>query len=242
MHKQRALVALLTIAGLTLAAWAPAFAWEPETQRVPGVTIAALANKAVAKLVDGVDHIAVPAFTVSDQVVRPGDVSLAPGAPQVTPSYINVPVRISVNGHVEKVAFVGYRVMATMLTAVATHGLNVGTLIGKDDVAMARVATTYRPAVDLESLIGRKLVTTVAKGQPVFAETTAVNEIVKAGQPCIFIVHDGPVALAADVIARTGGGMGDMVAVWNPRTNRALSGTVTGQARVELVLPSGDGK
>ena len=240
MFAKRAVTALFTIAGLTLAAWAPAVAWQPETQRVPGTEIAALASKAVAKLVDGVKHIATPAFTVSDQMVHPGEVSLAAAAPQVMPSYINVPINISVNGHLEKTTFVGYRVLATMLTAVATRGLNVGTLITKDDVAMLRIATTYRPAVDVETLLGRKLITTVAKGQPVFAETTAVNEIVKAGQPCVIIVRDGPVSLAADVIARTSGGMGDMVAVWNPRTNRALSGTVTGPAQVELILPSGD--
>jgi len=63
---------------------------------------------------------------------------------------------------------------------------------------------------------------------------------VKAGSGAIFVVHDGPVALTADVIARTGGGLGESVTVYNAQTNRILSGTVTGPDRVELVLPGGE--
>jgi flagella basal body P-ring formation protein FlgA len=46
--------------------------------------------------------------------------------------------------------------------------------------------------------------------------------------------------LTADVVARTGGGLGDSVTVYNAETNKLLSGTVTGPDRVELVLPGGD--
>jgi len=64
-----------------------------------------------------------------------------------------------------------------------------------------------------------------------------VNELVKPGSSIVFIVHDGPVALSADVIARTGGGMGDIVSVYNPQTRTALSGVVTGPNTVEYTLP-----
>ena len=61
----------------------------------------------------------------------------------------------------------------------------------------------------------------------------------KAGSTVVLIVRDGPVALSADVVARTAGGMGDVVAVYNPQTKKALSGVVTGPNRVELTLPAG---
>ena len=53
-------------------------------------------------------------------------------------------------------------------------------------------------------------------------------------------MRDGPVSLTADVIARTGGGLGESVTVYNEQTNRILSGTVTGPNRVELTLPEGE--
>ena len=55
----------------------------------------------------------------------------------------------------------------------------------------------------------------------------------------VLIVHDDGVSVVADVVARTGGGLGDQVSIYNPQTNKTLSGTVIGPDRVELNL-SGD--
>jgi flagella basal body P-ring formation protein FlgA len=44
----------------------------------------------------------------------------------------------------------------------------------------------------------------------------------------------------ADVIARTGGAIGDTVTVINLQTQRAVAGIVTGPNRVELTLPGGE--
>ena len=49
----------------------------------------------------------------------------------------------------------------------------------------------------------------------------AVNELVKAGSGAILIVHDGRCALTADVIARTGGGLGESVTVYNSQTKQS---------------------
>ncbi|MHB8144911.1 MAG: flagella basal body P-ring formation protein FlgA [Vulcanimicrobiaceae bacterium] len=40
--------------------------------------------------------------------------------------------------------------------------------------------------------------------------------------------------------ARTSGGLGDQVQIYNPSTNKSLSGTVTGPGRVELDLSGGN--
>ena len=59
----------------------------------------------------------------------------------------------------------------------------------------------------------------------------------EAGSPVVLIVHDGSVALAADVIARTSGGLGETVTVYDEGARKMLSGLVTAPSRVELTLP-----
>src|SRR6202035_2219804 len=106
-----------------------------------------------------------------------------------------------------------------------------------DDLVLARVLSNGRPAVDLNSLVGRKIRMATPRGAAIFVEQNSVNELVKAGSGAILVVRDGPVVLTADVIARTGGGLGESVTVYSAQTKKLLSGTVTGPDRVELVLP-----
>ena len=105
---------------------------------------------------------------------------------------------------------------------------------------MARIAANGRPAVGTDNLIGRKLSSATPKGAPLYVEQTVADTLVKAGQAAILIVRDGPVALTADVVARTGGALGDTVTVLNPQTHKAIAAVVTGPNRVELMLPGGD--
>jgi flagella basal body P-ring formation protein FlgA len=53
------------------------------------------------------------------------------------------------------------------------------------------------------------------------------------------IIHDGGVDVVADVVARQSGGLGDEIALFNPQTNKALSGTIIGPDRCELNLSGG---
>ncbi len=210
------------------------------TQNVSGATIAALTDKLATGLVRDADRSVVPAFRLADQAVPLGKVEITPLAPLVYATYIAVPVQISVDGRVAKTVTSGYRVQAYIHTAVAAHDLTPGALIGPDDLTLSRVLSNGRPSVDVASLIGRKLRAATARGAQIFVEQTSVNQLVKAGSGAILVVHDGPVALTADVIARTGGGLGESVTVYNAQTNRILSGTVTGPDRVELTLPGGE--
>src|SRR5581483_5704761 len=159
------------------------------------------------------------------------------GAPFVSPSYASVAVAISVNGRLARTVVAGYRITTYVRTAVAAHDLPPNTLLAPDDVAIARVPANGRPVVTPEALIGRRLRMALPKNAPLYVEETTANQVVLAGQPAILIVHDGGVALAADVVARTAGAIGDVVTVVNPQTNRALAGIVTGPARVEITLP-----
>jgi flagella basal body P-ring formation protein FlgA len=125
-------------------------------------------------------------------------------------------------------------------TAVASHDITPGALLTADDLTISRVLSNGRPAVNIESLVGRNLRAATPRAAQIFVEQTSVHQLVKAGSGAILVVRDGPVALTADVIARTGGGLGESVTVYNASTNRILSGTVIGPDRVELVLPGGE--
>jgi flagella basal body P-ring formation protein FlgA len=209
------------------------------TQSVPGAQIAVLADKLAFSLVTDPDRQIVPAFRLADQTVPAGHVMLAPQSPIVYATYVAVPVQLQVDGRVVKTVTAGYRVQQYIHTAVAAHDLTPGALLSESDLTLARVLSNGRPSVDIASLVGRKLRAATPRGAQIFVEQTSVNELVKAGSGAILIVRDGPVSLTADVIARTGGGLGESVTVYNAQTNRLLSGTVTGPDRVELDLPGG---
>jgi flagellar basal body P-ring formation protein FlgA len=123
-----------------------------------------------------------------------------------------------------------------VMTAVATQDLVPGAVIGEDDVKMARIVYTGQPTNGTQVLLGRRVITAVRSGAPITIEATRVDQIVKAGNTVTLIVDNNGVRVAADVVARTSGGLGDEVNVFNPQTNRVLSGTVVGPDRVELNL------
>ena len=209
-------------------------------QYVPGKQIAAIADKLAFGLVKDPDRAIVPAFRLADQSVPLGTVEITPLTPFVNGTYVAVPLQISVDGRLAKTITAGYRVEQFIHTAVAARDLTPGTLIAAEDLTTARVLANGRASVDVSALIGRKLRAATPRGAQIFVEQTAVNQLVKAGSGAILVVRDGPVALIADVIARTGGGLGESVIVFNSQTNRILSGTVIGVNRVELVLPGGE--
>jgi len=101
-------------------------------------------------------------------------------------------------------------------TAVAAHDIVPGTVLSAGDLAMARVPFTGRPGNGIDALVGRKVTGSLLKGQPVRIEATTVNQIVKAGSTVVLVVRDSGVQVTADVIARTSGGLGDEVSVYNP--------------------------
>lgn len=229
-----ALLVSLTILGLPLAVRAQ------EAQIVAAARVAAIADRIAQGLVVGPDRSIAPAYQVLDQAVPIGGLALAAaGSPFVTSTYVSVPVGIRVDGKLVRTVVAGYRVTTYVHTAVAARDLAPNTVIAPADLTLARVASNARPVVGIDSLIGRKLRSATAKGSLLYVEQTVPDDVVKPGQPALLVIHDGDVALAADVVARTGGAMGDVVTVFNPQTQRALAGVVTGPNRVEITLPGG---
>jgi len=206
------------------------------TQRVSGTRLAALADRAVHGIRVGSDATIVPAFTVADQLLQSGKLSLVVGSALVNPSYINVPIELDVNGHFVRTIFVGYRVQRWVDTAVAARDLVPGTLLTARDLRVARVPFDGQQVNGTRVLVGRRILSAFRAGQPVAIEATQINQIVKPGASVVLIVHDGGVSVVADVVARNGGGLGDQISVFNPQTNKTLSGTIVGPDRVELNL------
>ncbi|MBV8154694.1 MAG: flagellar basal body P-ring formation protein FlgA [Candidatus Eremiobacteraeota bacterium] len=227
--------AILTaiLATAAFCAPSPAFA-QNATQRVSGKQFESLAKRAMSTVVVPADAAFVQATPVRDQIVPAGAVSLQVESPLSTPSYVNVPIDVSVDGQFLRTVFVGYRMQAFVRTAVAAHDLVAGTVIAADDVTMARVPSTGRLGNGTDVLVGRKIFVPFRKGQPVFIEETQTNMIVKPGSSVVLIVNDGGVSVVAEGVARTGGGLGDEVSVYNPSTNHTLSGMVVGPDRVQL--------
>ncbi len=235
----RTIVVAVAAAALALLGCVPAAAFAQPTVRISGKRFEKLAKPATQSIQLTGDAELVQAYPVPDQVVPAGDVTLSVGTALYNPSYINVPVTIDVDGKFLRQVFVGYRIQEYVRTAVAARDLVPGTVITPDDVTIERVPFHGQRINGVDALIGRKVVSATRQGQPIAIESTQTNQIVKPGSTVVLIVHDGGVAIAADVVARTGGGLGDEIQLWNPQTRKALSGTVVGPDRVELDITGG---
>jgi flagella basal body P-ring formation protein FlgA len=209
------------------------------TQHIAGKRFETLAKSATRSITLTGDQALIQAYPVPDQIVPEGHVSLAAGTPIYNSSYINVPVTIDLDGKFLRQVFVGYRVQQYVRTAVAARDLVPGTVLTEGDVTIARVPFTGQRINGVEALIGRRVLNAIRQGQQIAIESTQTNQIVKPGSTVVLIVHDGGVAVVADVVARTGGGLGDEIQLYNPQTRKALSGTVIGPDRVELDISGG---
>ena len=209
-------------------------------QLIAGARVSAVADKIARTLVTGPDRSIASAYTVLDQRVPAGTVDVVPaGTPYVSPTYVGVPIAIRVDGAIARTVVAGYRVTTYVQTTVAARDLVPGTVLAESDLVTARVAWNGRPAVGADVLIGRRITAAAVKGTPLYVEATVPDSVVKPGQAAILIIHDGDVSLTADVIARTGGAVGDTVTVISPQTQKAIAAVVTGPNRVELTLPGG---
>jgi flagella basal body P-ring formation protein FlgA len=210
------------------------------TQIVPAARLMELAEKTVHAVINGPDREVRQDYKFTDQPVPAGKVTISVAQTQYNPTYIAIPITIDVDGKPVRTIFAGYRIVTFIHTAVAARDLQPGAVLTDDNVTIGRVESNGRGPVEIAMLVGRKLNVAVGGGKALYFEQTGINQLVTAGQPVVYILHDGPVAVTADVVARTGGGMGQVVAVYNPVTRKALSGTVTGPGQVEYTLPGGD--
>ncbi len=229
-------LAAAALLALVCVAYAPAARAQTPTQILLGKRFAILAEPIERAVHLTGDAELVPAAPIPDQVVPLGSVGLVPQGAIVTAAYVNVPIQIDIDGKFLRTVFVGYRVQRYASTAVASHDLLPGTVLAPQDLTVARVVYTGQRINGTQALIGRRVIEAVRAGAPVAIEQTQTNEIVRAGNTVTLIVDDNGVSVVADVVARSSGGLGDHVSVYNPQTNKTLTGTVVGPDRVELNL------
>jgi flagella basal body P-ring formation protein FlgA len=232
---------LVALAAALILALAPFGARAAAFQRISGQRIALLASRAIAAFPHDEDHDFTAMSAVPDQIVNEdGAIALHADAPIGSGQFVNVPVEIDVDGRVDRTVMVGYRMQQYVETAVAARDLVPGTVLADGDLVMARVPYTGRPGNGIDALIGREVNQSFTRGQAVTLLDTTENQIVKAGSTVVLIIRDSGVAVTADVVARTSGGIGDQIFVYNPSTHKALSGTVMGPSTVELDISGGD--
>ncbi len=238
------MIARTLIAALLAVALLPAVATAQvrPTQRIAGSQFEHLAAQKIAALAHNADIKYMPAYSVADQTVAAGALSLQVGSPMQTPSFVNVPIGIDVGGHIVRTVFVGYRVERFVMTALAAHDMAPGTVISAHDVMMGRTLYVGQHTNGTRVLVGRKMLSAVSKGQPIAILATTADQVVQAGATVIFILRGDGVTLVSDAIARTSGALGDTVSVYNTQTHKTLSGTVVAPNRVELDIAEGTGQ
>jgi flagella basal body P-ring formation protein FlgA len=214
----------------------PGLARAATTQTIKGASFEALATPISKAVRLSGDAQLVQAYPIVDQIVPLGRVELVAQSAIVTAAYVNVPIEVDLDGRFLRQIFVGYRVQRYVQTAVATHDLLPGAVLDASDLKLARIVYTGQRTNGTDVLVGRRIITAVRAGAPVSIEGTRVDQIVKAGNTVSLIVDSNGVRIATDVVARTSGGLGDEVSVYNPQTAKVLTGTVIGPDRVELNL------
>src|SRR5579872_1423604 len=135
-----------------------------ETVRVPGTRFVALAQHAIAHVEVAPDSELVMTSTTPDQLLPLGKTALLVRAPMVSPSYVNVPIEVDVDGRFNRTIYVGYRVQRYIRTAVAARDLAAGTVLAADDVTTARVPFVGLSPNTVTALVGRRLLGTVHAG------------------------------------------------------------------------------
>jgi len=241
MMRKVPIACLSVFCGLTLlnavAAGAAPYA-PPAMQVVNGARLQTISDAWIRRLVKDPRHQALLAYPVMEQRVLSGHTELRESAsPVLSPEYVSLPVEIRVDGMLMRTVYIGYRIVTFVKKPVLTLAKHRGDLLSASDFRDEMRADDGRPPVDATMLAGRICNVDFAAGSVVQPEETSVDQIVKAGSPVILIVHDGGVALAADVIARTSGGFGETVTVYDEPARKMLSGLVTAPSRVELTLP-----
>lgn len=232
MRQLRSAALLLALA----LACVPGMARAAATQTVKGSSFKALATPISKTVRLTGDAELVESYPVPDQVVPAGHIDLIAQSAIVTATYVNVPIQVDLDGKFLRQIFIGYRVERYVQTAVATHDLVPGAVLNASDLKMARIVFTGQRTNGADVLVGRRVIAAVRAGTPVTIEGTRVDQIVKAGNTVSLIVDNNGVRIATDVVARTSGGLGDEVSVYNPQTAKVLTGTVVGPDRVELNL------
>jgi flagella basal body P-ring formation protein FlgA len=129
------------------------------------------------------------------------------------------------------------QVQAMLDLPVATATLTAGSIVGPDDVHMARVGarTLHGDAVrSMEQVTGMQLTHTIQAGQPVYPADLTRPLIVRRGSLVRLRLESGGLSVTGQGIALESGADGERIRVQNPGSRTVLAGIVIGPGLVRI--------
>lgn len=205
-------------------------------QLIAGAKIASVGEREARHCLKDREH-GLLALGVVDQRLPSGRLAITAEAAQCSGSdYLNVPIRLIVNGQPIRSVLAGYRIVKYIWRPLAVHDLPQGHLLDREDFILTKIIDDNSQECDIQTLLGRSLTSALAQGHMPQSWQTASVQVVYSGEPVVLIIRDGNVALAADVVARTAGGIGEAVTVYDEHSERTMSAVVTAPGQVEVRL------
>jgi flagellar basal body P-ring formation protein FlgA len=144
---------------------------------------------------------------------------------------------VSSDGMEPITARIGGRVDELVELPVATARLAAGTVLGPDDVHMARVRTGLangEVARRVEDAIGLQIRHQVVAGQPLAMADLSRPELVRRGAAVEMILDSPGIVLIAQGQAMEAGAVGERIRVLNPVSHAVIEAEVVGSGRVRV--------
>lgn len=178
-------------------------------------------------------------------VVIPAGLSVAPEISQLTydaqSGHFTALLSVAASGMADKQMRLSGEVVAMAEVAVAARRLSPGTVLGADDVIMARVrvASLHNAApIPPEAARGMSVRHDLAAGQVLTAAALMRPSLVTRGATVRMTLNSDGIALSAQGIAVEAGARGDRIRVENPVSHQIIQAEVTGDNEVR-VAPRG---
>lgn len=119
---------------------------------------------------------------------------------------------------------------------VTTRSLRFGERIQKADLKIEwrDVTFSYDSTPDLDSAVGRKLQRNFNVGDIVWTNSLQKEKAVRRGQVVKVVIEEDGWELTMSAVAQEAGQLGDTITVRNPKSDKLLSGTLTGIGQVSI--------
>ena len=127
------------------------------------------------------------------------------------------------------------------MIVVAARSLERGEFITEQDVELVRAGAkrgTITPVGSIEEVVGKELMRSVAKGQPIAAQGLRAMLMVKRGQVVTVYSRCGGIQIRTTGRAKEDGGLGDLVPVESIGAKETFHARVSAHQEVEIVASS----
>ncbi|WP_019646476.1 flagellar basal body P-ring formation chaperone FlgA [Novispirillum itersonii] len=140
------------------------------------------------------------------------------------------------NGDTKKLRLAG-RAVDTITVPVLSRALGRKDVIQVEDIQWTRMRSTELrdgTILDPERLIGQTAKRPLRAGDQLMLQDIERTVVVTKGQPVVMELVTPYMRLSANGVALEPGGVGDVVQVRNPQSNKVVSGVVTGAHQVRV--------